>query len=247
MNTSESVIQIAPALLKAQKSLQVAIKDSKNPHFGSSFADLTSVIEVAQPALNDADIVFLQPPSFREGRVVVTTILMHSSGEWISEDIEIPLVKQDAQAVGSCVSYGRRYGLQSFLGIRAEDDDGNKASEAKTTQQETRRAPSQLTQQLRASVDANPEAEDPDDIDAFLGERPPVYDFEQPPAVVVPIKRQSGPVISEAQGKRFFGIAMGSGKSKADINHYLAKRGYAATSDIQKADYEAVCEWAGAR
>jgi hypothetical protein len=69
----------------------------------------------------------------------------------------------------------------------------------------------------------------------------PDYGFEAPPE---PRVRKPGPVISEAQAKRFFGIAMGSGKTKAEINNYLAIRGYNTTGEILRSEYEQHCEWA---
>lgn len=141
MNTSESILKIAPALLEAQRSLQAALKTSTNPHFNSRFADLTSVIEVAQPALNDHGIVFLQPLSFNENRVCITTVLLHESGEWLSDTLEVPLVKMDAQAVGSATTYGKRYSLQAFLGIRSEDDDGQSASDPVAQKAEIKKFP----------------------------------------------------------------------------------------------------------
>lgn len=141
MNQSESITKIAPALLEAQRSLQAALKTSTNPHFNSKFADLTSVIEVAQPALNDNGIVFLQPLSFHENRVCITTVLLHESGEWLSDTLEVPLVKMDAQAVGSATTYGKRYSLQAFLGIRSEDDDGQSASEPVQQKAEIKKFP----------------------------------------------------------------------------------------------------------
>jgi len=141
MNTSESILKIAPALLKAQKGLQAALKTSTNPHFNSKFADLKSVIEVAQPALNDNGIAFLQPLSFNENRVCITTVLLHESGEWLSDTLEVPLVKMDAQAVGSATTYGKRYSLQAFLGIRSEDDDGQSASEPVQQKAEIKKFP----------------------------------------------------------------------------------------------------------
>lgn len=62
-----------------------------------------------------------------------------------------------------------------------------------------------------------------------------------------PQVRKSGPVISQAQAKRFFGIAMGSGKSKQEINNYLAIHGYGHTEEIVKAEYEQHCEWAASK
>jgi hypothetical protein len=128
MKTSDSIKELAPALVKAQADIKAAIKDATNPHFKSRYADLSSVIDACKPALNNRGIAFLQAVrSDERAGVVVETILLHTSGEWISEDLFLPVSKNDAQGVGSAITYGRRYGLQSMVGIPAEDDDGNAA------------------------------------------------------------------------------------------------------------------------
>jgi hypothetical protein len=122
--------EIAKALVAAQKEMGNAIKDSKNPFFKSSYADLNSVREACLPALNAQGIVVLQPICQFEGKNYVKTILMHESGELVESLTEIIFSKQnDAQSQGSGITYARRYGLQSLVCIGAEDDDGNKASE----------------------------------------------------------------------------------------------------------------------
>lgn len=130
MNKSESIKEISKALLDAQKETGAATKDATNPHFRSKYADLTSVIEAVKGPLNNHGITFLQPVSLSDAGVCVETVLMHSSGEWISESLTVPVSKHDAQGVGSAISYGRRYGLQSMCGVPAEDDDGNLATSA---------------------------------------------------------------------------------------------------------------------
>ncbi len=120
---------IAPALLKAQKEMGNAIKDSKNPFFKSSYADLNAIREACMPALNNNGIVVLQPIVHIDGKNFVKTVLLHESGETFESLTEIVYSKQnDAQAQGSGITYARRYGLQSIVNIGAEDDDGNKAS-----------------------------------------------------------------------------------------------------------------------
>lgn len=130
MNKSESIVKIAPALLKAQKAIKAALKDANNPHFKSKYADLSSVIDAVKAPLNEAGITFLQGVEDAETGVAVETVLMHESGEWISSTIKIPASKQDAQGYGSATTYARRYGLQAMCGVPAEDDDGNAASKA---------------------------------------------------------------------------------------------------------------------
>ena len=130
MKTSESIKEIAGALLKAQKAIKAAIKDANNPHFKSKYADLSSVIDAVKAPLNDNSIIFTQGVGSNDNGVTVETMLLHVSGEWISETLTVPVQKNDAQGVGSAITYGRRYGLQALCGVPAEDDDGNAATKA---------------------------------------------------------------------------------------------------------------------
>lgn len=126
---SDSIANVAKALVAAQKEMGNAVKDSKNPFFKSSYADLNAVREAVLPACNANGISVLQLTVFLEGRKFVQTMALHESGEYISAITEILSVKEtDAQAQGSGISYARRYGLQALFNIGAEDDDGNSAS-----------------------------------------------------------------------------------------------------------------------
>ena len=129
MRTSETITKISTALLQAQKSLTFASKNSKNPHFKNTYADLSAVIDAVKPALNEAGIVFLQTPTPSDnGYLFLTTRLIHESGEWIEDTATCPLPKQDPQGYGSALTYARRYSLMAACGIAPEDDDGNSAS-----------------------------------------------------------------------------------------------------------------------
>jgi hypothetical protein len=130
METSQTIAKIASSLLKSQMQMGNAIKDSKNPFFKSSYADLNSVREACIPFLNANGISAIQPMITKDGKNYINTILLHESGEYLSSLTEIIYSKQnDAQAQGSGITYARRYGLQSFVNIGSEDDDGNKASQ----------------------------------------------------------------------------------------------------------------------
>ena len=128
MNRSDTLKEIAPALVKAQGEIKAALKDSTNPHFRSKYADLSSVVEAVKSPLLKNGISFLQGIHDAEGGVAVETMLLHTSGEWISSTLRIPASKQDAQGFGSAITYGRRYGLMAICGVPAEDDDGNAAT-----------------------------------------------------------------------------------------------------------------------
>lgn len=132
IKTSESISKISSALIKAQQEIKVAIYDATNPHFRSKYASLGSVVEACKEALNKNKIVFIQGShSDKElpKMICVTTRLLHESGEYIEDTIAVPYVQDTPQALGSSLTYARRYGLSSLLGIVSdEDDDGNSGS-----------------------------------------------------------------------------------------------------------------------
>jgi hypothetical protein len=128
MVMSGQIGKIAPALVKAQRNMSNATKDSKNPFFKSSYADLNSIREACTPALNAEDITVLQPMIQKDGQTFVRTLLLHSSGEYFGSDTPVITAKQnDPQALGSAISYARRYGLQALVSLGAEDNDAEGA------------------------------------------------------------------------------------------------------------------------
>lgn len=123
---------IASALVKAQLEMIAPKKGSVNPFFKNKYADLNDVLAAVVPALNNNGIVLLQPLVNIEGRNFVKTVLMHESGEVFESLAEIFCKNtNDAQAYGSGVTYARRYSLSSICGIGSEDDDAQKAVQAK--------------------------------------------------------------------------------------------------------------------
>jgi len=127
MNKSESIAEIATALAKAQAEISNASKNAKNPHFKSVYADLAEILNTVRPVFSLHDIAVIQAPQYENGAVTVETMLTHKSGEWISSSVSAPVSKQDAQGVGSAITYCRRYGLAAMAGIAQEDDDANGA------------------------------------------------------------------------------------------------------------------------
>lgn len=121
--------KIASALVKAQKAFGPALKSSSNPHFRSRYADLSACVEAVIDALNDNGIAMMQRVSPSDNGVIVETMLIHESGETISNgQLHVPASKHDAQGYGSALTYARRYSLMAACGIAPEDDDGNAAS-----------------------------------------------------------------------------------------------------------------------
>jgi hypothetical protein len=129
---SATIGKLAEALAKAQAEMEGAAKDSTNPHFRSKYADLASVRDACRP-LAKYGIAHLQPTRADGPHVTVTTVLIHASGEWISEDLTLTAGQNTPQAVGSAITYGRRYGLAAMVGIAPEDDDGEAAEPRNAT------------------------------------------------------------------------------------------------------------------
>lgn len=126
MKKSESIKNLGLALCNFQASMGKVSKESSNPFFKSKYASLANILDTIQKPLSEANLAFSQMPDEN----ALTTILIHSeSGEWIESSYVMPVAKQnDPQAMGSAITYARRYALGAILGLNIDDDDdGEKA------------------------------------------------------------------------------------------------------------------------
>lgn len=136
---SPELTKLAPALAKAMGAMGAAAKDSQNPHFKSKYADLASCHGAAIGPLTDNGFSFpmfprIEPASSGGVVVTVTALLLHESGEYFEGSIEIPSKDTHAQAIGSAMTYGRRY-LYCMVGIVPDDDDDGNAAVGRGQQQ----------------------------------------------------------------------------------------------------------------
>jgi hypothetical protein len=129
---SQTIGKLIEALCKAQLEFASVVKTNINPQFKSKYADLATIIQATMPALAKNGLAIIQTPFVRGRELTMTTLLVHSSDEWISNDLTMPATMRNeltAQTIGSACTYSRRYALQSILGIAADvDDDGTDAS-----------------------------------------------------------------------------------------------------------------------
>lgn len=146
MRQSDSIIELATALSKAQGAIDDATKTGLNPAFRSKYADLAAVRAAIREPLAVNDLVIMQLPRTLDGAVEVETMILHKSGEFIAETLRMPVNKWDAHGIGSGITYARRYGLMAMLGIAADDDDGNAAVERASS------APIQKTEKSEPAV-----------------------------------------------------------------------------------------------
>ena len=130
MNKSESIKSLAESLAKAQSEFSAVPFNSTNPFLKNKYADLGAIIQAAKPVLAKHGLAVSQLAESDNGSIGVTTMLMHSSGEWVASTISLPVAdekgKSSAQVAGSVITYLRRYALASVLGLYADEDgDGN--------------------------------------------------------------------------------------------------------------------------
>jgi hypothetical protein len=126
MNKSESIKNIAGALVKFQASVSKVAKEANNPFFKSKYASLANILDTIQKPLSECGLAISQFPDAN----ALTTIILHAdSGEWMESSYVMPVAKQnDPQAMGSAMTYARRYALGSILNLNIDDDDdGEKA------------------------------------------------------------------------------------------------------------------------
>jgi len=133
---SPTIGKLVEAISKAALNFDPVLKDSENPAYRSKYADLPTVIDATRKYLAAEGVAVIQMPHAEFGpddakMLTLTTMLAHSSGEWMASDLTLPAMMRDrfdAQSVGSAITYARRYGLAAMTNVAQEDDDGNRAA-----------------------------------------------------------------------------------------------------------------------
>jgi hypothetical protein len=140
MNKSEDIKDLAAALSKAQaamggaKKAQTAeVTTRTGQKYKYNYATMESIVDAVREPFASNGLSFTQLPAYGEGNEVrVETALLHVSGQWITNEVRIPVNVADAQGYGSAFTYACKYGLRAIAGVPAvEDDDGEAAVKAK--------------------------------------------------------------------------------------------------------------------
>jgi hypothetical protein len=156
MKHSEQLNEIAAAMSKLQGEIEDASKDTSG--YGYKYADLSQVLGIIRPLLSKNGLSFTQHVSNADDKIIIETMLMHSSGQWMSSEIAMPPVQgksmNAAQAVGSIITYGRRYALTAIFGITQTDDDG---APDKPRMEEPKKAQQEYKKPLPQTVPQPPE------------------------------------------------------------------------------------------
>lgn len=137
MNKSETIGALVAALCKAREEFKPILKTATNPYFNRKYATLDVILEAVSVPLAKNGLTALQTPEGDAPMEELTTILAHSSGEWVSSSYGLHATKQDPQSLGSAITYARRYALAAILGVAAEsDDDAAAATQGKAQAKE---------------------------------------------------------------------------------------------------------------
>ncbi len=130
VSQSQEIKELVSALAKAQRVMKPAIYNKVNPHFKSRYADFASCMDACRIPLSDNGIAVIQSCETIDGKISLITMLAHVSGQWMKSEFPIIPSKMDSQAIGSAMTYAKRYSLCGMIGIVADeegDDDGEAA------------------------------------------------------------------------------------------------------------------------
>jgi hypothetical protein len=219
MQTSDGINEIATALAKAQGEMGSATKDAENPFFKSKYADLASVVRAVKEPFAKNGLSYTQGCQRVDQSAGVTTLLMHTSGQWIKSEYTIPLSKFDAQSIGSAFTYARRYALQAMAGIPADDDDGNHATEAAPQPETELERHLRVLEENRKAVNACKVAIHKEDWDALVDGVQQISN-EDRLALWNPAPTKGGEAWTVAERK-----ALRSDEYNAAKNRWFAKQG----------------------
>jgi hypothetical protein len=137
---------LTKALIRFQMEVGKISKESKNPYFNSKYASLPQILDVIRAPLITCGLAVIQMP---HGDGDLRTILAHESGEIIESTFSMKLVKNDPQALGSAITYARRYAIGAILNLNIDDDDdANSAMPAPQAPQKPKSAPQATTTEL---------------------------------------------------------------------------------------------------
>ncbi|MCO4663013.1 hypothetical protein Si022_00729 [Streptococcus infantarius subsp. infantarius] len=155
MKKSESISELAKAFAKTQQEMKQPLKNAENPFFNSTYVPLENVAQSITDVATKNGLSYSQEPTVIDGVVSVTTLVMHSSGEWIEyEPLRLKPDKNNIQGCGSAITYAKRYALSAIFGITSDkDDDGNGA--VNYEQVNNQRSQKRPAQKSELSVKAN--------------------------------------------------------------------------------------------
>lgn len=235
LKMSRETDKLFEALAKAQakmqtveKSNQVKMELRNGGRVQYNYAELSDVQAAVTDAFKDEGLSYAQPLGRHNDKEMMTTIVMHSSGQWLASEMPLPPFfktftdhktgelktnPMTPQEIGSLITYFRRYCLASAVGVAQSDDDGNAANG--NTVQEIAPKP----QQTQAKAVLPPE----------------------PPNMAPKVDKYPGG-LTEPQVKRLYAIAKSKDWTLQDLNKVLAEGYQTDVKNLKKFDYDELCK-----
>lgn len=214
---AEEINELAKALSAFQGEMKSVAFDKENPYFKSKYATLSAIVSQASPVLAKHGLSVTQLLD----EETVITVLLHSSGQKLISKICIKPTKNDAQGIGSAITYARRYSYSAILGIVSdEDDDGNSAVERKALE-----SAKHAVLQPIAKSEVKPLSNT-----NKLPEDNPGKDFDD--------TKGTFETITEKEGKNLLAIAKANGYEKENVIAFAKTLGYERLSQLNRMDYE---------
>lgn len=209
MNKSENIIEIAKALCAVQSKLTGAKKETTNTFFKSSYADLESVWDSIRDLMYENGLSVSQFPCTLENNAPgLETILMHNSGQFISNTVPLISVKQDPQSYGSAITYFRRYALSAVIGQIQVDDD------AQTSMGNQNQEPKHHQSSVKSTQANNSD-------NRYEG-----------------VTGKESRLVTDPQLKRLFAIVKKSGLSDADVKEMVSTFGVDSSKKLNQKQYD---------
>ena len=235
MQKSEQINELAAALAAAQAEIKGAVTDTENTFFKSKYADLESVWSCCKEPLTKNGLSVTQITKIVGTDVILETLLLHKSGQFLIGEYPIRPVKADPQSLGSATTYARRYTLAAIVGVyQVEDDDGNAASDRREPPpaQNYRARQQQSSPPPAAKQAPSAEEQAANDMDA-KGKPPQKKPYQQLEGC-----------ISEKQRNRLFAIAGTARWPHDELKQYIEQvTGKKHSNEIPWVKYDGICKF----
>jgi hypothetical protein len=242
MRCSPTIAALTVALAKAQGQFPAIGKDKTariatktGAAYSYTYADLATILAAVRKPLADNALALLQPVHVNGRSVSVTTIVAHGSGQWVADELTMPIGDpSDARSVASAITYSRRYALLSLLALApAEEDDDADAATTRPAPPPARptRTPPPAGESVRAPAGVDSSVQEP---------LAPLSTWGVDSGVQEPLTPLPTAMISEAQRKRFFAIGKEHGWTPAALKVWLAGRAITSTNEIPRTRYDAL-------
>jgi hypothetical protein len=227
LRTSPTIGAIAAALARAQaayvpvrKDKTARIETKSGGSFSYDYVDLASLQAAIRPALTTNEIAYTQAVRVRAHVVTVETVLLHASGEWLSAELDLAIADMgDARAVGSSVTYARRFGLAALAGIAPADEDDDGAAAA-ATPPKTRRSSARPEPKTSVTAGTNRDAASPATPES-------------------PRRAATPGALSQAQRRLLFATATDHGWAQHELREEIARAfGVTSTSELHREDFD---------